>query len=230
MLGRNAVTRVPAKDADRPRAVLARHPWTRPPDALLIRGTLAEIAPVSGKVTSYFYALLFVRRPELRALFPPAMDVQRDRLPRRCSRPPSTSTPRLPPPPFWRTSAGGTARTAPAPSAVRRSASASSRRSAPTPPTPGTRRPSKAAWIRACTTVSQMMIDAAAEDEPRAPAWWYAAIVAHDRRTPDVAVLTLRPTSPAPSSPGSTRAWRRRGGPGCGGTTPSRRRPAPTGC
>ena len=41
---------------------------------------MAEIAPVADKVTSYFYALLFVRHPELRGLFPAAMDAQRDRL------------------------------------------------------------------------------------------------------------------------------------------------------
>ena len=50
------------------------------PDAILIRRTMAEIGPVADKVTSYFYALLFVRHPELRSLFPAAMDAQRDRL------------------------------------------------------------------------------------------------------------------------------------------------------
>ena len=49
-------------------------------DAILIRRTLAEIGPIADKVTSYFYALLFVRHPELRALFPAAMDSQRERL------------------------------------------------------------------------------------------------------------------------------------------------------
>ncbi len=50
------------------------------PDAVLIRRTMAEVGPVADKVTSYFYALLFVRHPELRPLFPAAMDTQRDRL------------------------------------------------------------------------------------------------------------------------------------------------------
>ena len=50
------------------------------PDAVLIRRTMAEVGPVADKVTSYFYALLFVRHPNLRALFPAAMDTQRDRL------------------------------------------------------------------------------------------------------------------------------------------------------
>jgi NAD(P)H-flavin reductase len=42
------------------------------------------------------------------------------------------------------------------------------------------------------------MIDAAAADELRAPAWWQAEIVAHERRTPDVAVVTVRPDQPYP--------------------------------
>ncbi|MGX1977180.1 globin domain-containing protein, partial [Streptomyces kronopolitis] len=50
------------------------------PDAILIRRTMAEIEPVADKVTSYFYALLFVQYPDLRALFPASMDTQRDRL------------------------------------------------------------------------------------------------------------------------------------------------------
>ena len=42
------------------------------------------------------------------------------------------------------------------------------------------------------------MIDAAAADELEAPAWWQAEIVAHERRTPDVAVVTFRPDQPYP--------------------------------
>ncbi|MDP9608750.1 hemoglobin-like flavoprotein [Streptomyces demainii] len=55
-------------------------PETASPDAVLLRRTMAEIEPISDKVTSYFYALLFVQHPELRPLFPAAMDAQRDRL------------------------------------------------------------------------------------------------------------------------------------------------------
>ena len=59
-------------------------PHAASPDAVLIRRTMAEVGPVADKVTSYFYALLFVRHPELRQLFPAAMDTQRDRLLGRC--------------------------------------------------------------------------------------------------------------------------------------------------
>ncbi|MEU0375163.1 FAD-binding oxidoreductase, partial [Streptomyces sp. NPDC006283] len=51
----------------------------------------------------------------------------------------------------------------------------------------------EAAWVRTYTTISKTMIDAAAADEPRAPAWWYAEVVSHELRTPYIAVITVRP-------------------------------------
>lgn len=38
----------------------------------------------------------------------------------------------------------------------------------------------EAAWVRTYTTILQVMIDAAAADELRAPAWWYAEVVSHE--------------------------------------------------
>ena len=86
---------------------------------------MAEIAPVADKVTSYFYALLFVRHPELRALFPAAMDTQRDRLLKAlltaAEHIDNTAGAR---PTTCRTWAAATASTAPSPSTTRPSASA----------------------------------------------------------------------------------------------------------
>jgi NAD(P)H-flavin reductase len=42
------------------------------------------------------------------------------------------------------------------------------------------------------------MIDAAAEDEVVAPAWWSAEVVSHDLRTAGTAVITVRPDRPYP--------------------------------
>ncbi|HSA52919.1 MAG TPA: globin domain-containing protein [Yinghuangia sp.] len=50
------------------------------PDAELIRANLDLVAPRAADLTAHFYALLFLREPSLRDLFPPAMDTQRDRL------------------------------------------------------------------------------------------------------------------------------------------------------
>jgi NAD(P)H-flavin reductase len=45
-----------------------------------IRSTFAIVAEAGDAVPGYFYGQLFARQPRLRALFPPAMNAQRDRL------------------------------------------------------------------------------------------------------------------------------------------------------
>jgi hemoglobin-like flavoprotein len=45
-----------------------------------VRDTFAVVQAVGKEAASYFYGWLFASHPELRELFPPAMDVQRDRL------------------------------------------------------------------------------------------------------------------------------------------------------
>src|SRR3954451_23660454 len=47
-------------------------------------------------------------------------------------------------------------------------------------------------WTEAYTLVAEVMV-AAAEEAAEEPAWWEADVVAHDRRTVDVAVLRIRP-------------------------------------
>ncbi|MFG3507279.1 globin domain-containing protein [Streptomyces sp. NPDC047821] len=167
------------------------------PDAVRVRRTLAEIAPVADKVTSYFYALLFTRSPELRALFPAAMETQRDRLLKalltaaehmdnagvlteylqhlgRGHRKYGTEASHYP--------------------AVGEALIGALSRYATTTWDQET----EAAWVRTYTTISQIMIDAAAENERHAPAWWHAEVVSHDLRTPDIAVITVRPDQPYP--------------------------------
>ncbi|MBC2902884.1 globin domain-containing protein [Streptomyces cupreus] len=167
------------------------------PDAVLVRRTMAEVGPVADKVTSYFYALLFVRHPDLRPMFPAAMDTQRDRLLKalltaaehidntevlvaylqnlgRGHRKYGTRPEHYPA--VGECLIGALSKYA---SAVWDAET-------------------EAAWVRTYTTISQVMIDAAAADELRAPAWWYAEVVAHDLRTPDVAVVTVRPDQPYP--------------------------------
>ncbi|MER7109114.1 globin domain-containing protein [Streptomyces sp. NPDC000229] len=167
------------------------------PDAVRVRRTLAEVGPVADKVTSYFYALLFTRNPELRALFPAAMEAQRDRLLKalltaaehmdnaevlteylqhlgRGHRKYGTDASHYP--------------------AVGEALIGALSRYATTTWDEET----EAAWVRTYTTISQIMIDAAAENERHAPAWWHAEVVSHDLRTPDIAVITVRPDQPYP--------------------------------
>jgi NAD(P)H-flavin reductase/hemoglobin-like flavoprotein len=167
------------------------------PDALLIRRTMAEIAPMADKVTSYFYALLFVRHPGLRPLFPPAMDAQRDRLLKALL----TAVEHIDNTPVLvdylrnlgrgHRKYGTRAEHYPAVGECLIGALSKFADSVWDTET-------EAAWVRTYTTISQVMIDAAAADELRAPAWWYAEVVSHDLRTPDIAVLTLRPDQPYP--------------------------------
>ncbi len=56
----------------------------------------------------------------------------------------------------------------------------------------------KDAWQGAFDRVSNVMIRAADDDARHAPPWWLGEVVAHDKRGPDVAVLTVRPTQPLP--------------------------------
>ncbi|MFI6640389.1 globin domain-containing protein [Streptomyces sp. NPDC050504] len=166
-------------------------------DAVRIRRTLEEIAPDADKVTSYFYALLFIRHPELRVLFPGAMDAQRDRLLKALF----TAAEHLDDTAVltgYLTRLGRGHRkygTRPVhyPALGEALLSALSRYAGSS-----WDEETEGAWVRTYTTISQIMIDAAADDEERSPAWWQAEVVAHELRTADIAVVTVRPDQPYP--------------------------------
>ncbi|WP_353943593.1 globin domain-containing protein [Streptomyces sp. HUAS MG91] len=170
---------------------------TASPDAILVRRTMEEIGPVADQVTSYFYALLFVRHPELRPLFPAAMDTQRDRLLRALLTAAEHVDNKLVLVPYLKNLGRGHRKygthAAHYP-AVGECLIAALTQYAKTTWSAET----EAAWVRTYTTISQVMIDAAAEDELKAPAWWLAEVVSHDLRTPDIAVVTVRPDQPYP--------------------------------
>ncbi|MGW0698131.1 globin domain-containing protein [Streptomyces sp. NPDC002867] len=165
------------------------------PDAVLIRRTMAEIAPVADQVTSYFYALLFVRHPELRSLFPVAMDTQRDRLLKALLTAAEHMDNAEVLTDYLRNLGRGHRKYGTQPAhypAVGEALIGALTRYATTTWDAET----EAAWVRTYTTISQIMIDAAAEDEQNAPAWWDAEVVSHELRTPDIAIITVRPDQP----------------------------------
>ncbi|NEA58047.1 flavohemoprotein [Streptomyces sp. SID13666] len=167
------------------------------PDALLIRRTMAEIGPVADRTTGYFYALLFIRHPELRELFPAAMDAQRDRILKALLTAAEhiDNTETLV---EYLTNLGrGHRKYGTQPEhypAVGEALIGALSRYAAAVWDPLT----EAAWVRAYTVISQVMIDAAAADERHAPPWWQAEIVSHEPRTQDIAVVTVRPDQPYP--------------------------------
>jgi len=174
-------------------------PGRQPPsqDALLIRKTLAELEPVSDQVTSYFYALLFLHNPELRSMFPPAMDAQRDRLFRALLTAAERIDDILALTEYLSELGRGHRKYGTRPEhypAVGEALMSALERYATRSWGPE----AEAAWVRAYTVISQTMIDAAADAELTSPPWWHAEIVRHERRTRDVAVLTLRPDQPYP--------------------------------
>jgi NAD(P)H-flavin reductase/hemoglobin-like flavoprotein len=54
------------------------------------------------------------------------------------------------------------------------------------------------AWTTAYRTASETMIAAAERDAALSPPWWVAEVTAHDRRAPNLAVIALRPDRPLP--------------------------------
>ncbi|MEU8679733.1 globin domain-containing protein [Streptomyces sp. NPDC048611] len=175
----------------------ASHTSPASPDAVLIRRTMAEIEPVADKVTSYFYALLFVQYPDLRALFPASMDTQRDRLFKALLTAAQHVDDAEVLSAYLANLGRGHRKYGTQPDhypAVGECLLNALARYATTSWDPET----QAAWVRAYTAISQIMIDAAAEDEAVAPAWWQAEVVSHELRTPDIAVVTVRPDQPYP--------------------------------
>ncbi|MGI5196656.1 globin domain-containing protein [Streptomyces sp. CA-288835] len=191
--------RTPAQPDPQPRVPEQRSAPSRPasPDAVRVRRTMAEVAPIADKVTSYFYALLFVRYPDLRPLFPAAMDTQRDRLLKALLTAAEHIDNTEVLVAYLQNLGRGHRKYGTRPEhypAVGECLIGSLSRYASAVWDEET----EAAWIRTYTTISQVMIDAAAADELRAPAWWHAEVVSHDLRTPDVAVITVRPDQPYP--------------------------------
>lgn len=60
----------------------------------------------------------------------------------------------------------------------------------------------QAAWKVVLDHAASVMQDAAQDDAARQPAWWIGEIVHHDRRSPHLAVLTIRPDPPLRYMPG----------------------------
>ncbi|GLW68604.1 hypothetical protein Kpho02_09030 [Kitasatospora phosalacinea] len=166
-------------------------------DLVLVRACLAAVAPDADRAMAHFHALMFLRHPELRAMFPAAMDEQRTRLfqaLRLCAS-------RAGDPEALRAYLGPLGRR-------HRKYGALSRHYASVADClvaalaryggSGWDGRTEAAWRRLLALVSRLMVEGAEEEARSAPPWWQAEVVEHRQATPDVAVLTLRPDQAYP--------------------------------
>lgn len=176
---------------DKPAGVLA--------DAAImsIRETFAIVAAAGEEPASYFYGRLFVAHPNLRSMFPPAMDAQRDRLLRALVRIVEglTSPEDLV---RYLSQLGQDHRkysVKPAMyDAVGEALIATLRAFAGSAFT----QDAEQAWVQAYQAASGLMIRAAEDNSAVAPAYWTAEVVDNKQRQPGIAVLTVAPDQPLP--------------------------------
>ncbi|WP_416876058.1 globin domain-containing protein [Kitasatospora sp. SC0581] len=163
----------------------------------LVRAGLAAVEPVADRATAHFFALLFLRHPELRSSFPAAMDVHRERLFRTLL----AVVRELDRPAALRATLAGLGRS------HRRYGALAGHYAVVEECLVGTLAryagdrwdaEAESAWRRAYRMISSAMIEAAEEDARTSPAWWQGEIVRHERRTRDVAVVTVRPDQAYP--------------------------------
>ncbi|MEV5703615.1 globin domain-containing protein [Actinoallomurus sp. NPDC052274] len=161
----------------------------------MIKEIYALIEPNAEKSIAYFYGRLFAENPRLRALFPSSMAAQRHRMFDALSQ----ITASLDNPQTFSgflTRLGREHRKfgiAPAHyDAMGRALLATLRAYGGGSWTAEM----EAAWTAMFDTAAAIMIQAAEEDAAQAPPWWIGEVVQHDRRTADIAVLTVRPSEP----------------------------------
>ncbi len=171
------------------------------PGIAAIRETFALVAAAGDEAAGYFYAWLFLRRPELRTMFPPAMDEQRDRLFRSLGRiVESLSTPEEMA--SYLSQLGRDHRKyAVDPSmyeAVGEALLATLRAFAQSAFTPG----AEEAWTQTYAAASALMIRSAEEHAAVSPAFWSAEVAEVDHRGNGIAVLTVAPNQVLSYEPG----------------------------
>lgn len=171
-----------------------------PLDARLIRESFAAVSAYGDRFTAYFYAVLFVENPGVRGMFPLAMDMQRDRLvsalltiSQHIDRPEVLES-------YLEQLAVDHRKFDVRPEhfdAVGRALIAALARFCGNAWTPEVEQ----SWVQAYSFLARTMIQAS-ERAAGTPAWWRAEIVSHERRTNEIAVITVRPDQPFPYRPG----------------------------
>lgn len=167
----------------------------------IVKESFSLVEPHTEKAAAYFYGRLFAENPRLRAMFPPAMDAQRDRLFRGLT----TIVWSLDSPDALATYLSQLGRDHRKfgvfdehYGAVGTALLATIRKFLGEAWTPEI----EAAWAAAYTAAALLMTNAAHADAEISPPWWIAEVIDHSLRAPDIAVLTVRPGQRLPFTPG----------------------------
>jgi NAD(P)H-flavin reductase/hemoglobin-like flavoprotein len=162
-----------------------------------IKESFALIEPYAENSAAYFYARLFAENPRLRALFPPSLSTQYGRLFHSVT----TMVWSIDSPESLAAFLSRLGRDhrrfgihADHYEAMGHALLATLRKYAG----PAWTSEMETAWVTAYRAATGIMVRAAEEDAADLPPWWTAEVVAHDRRTPDIAVLTVRPSQRLP--------------------------------
>jgi len=192
-----------AHQTDRPSAAMRREaapgPAAAGPDPAIaaIRETFRYVAEAGDKAVGFFYGQMFVRQPQLRQLFPPAMDEQRDRLfcalgriVESLSAPEDMAA--------YLTQLGRDHRKYQVEPEMYEVVGASLLATLRAFARDAFTTEAEAAWTQVYLAGSSLMIKAAEEDSAASPASWTAEVVTVDRRADGIAVLTIAPDQPLP--------------------------------
>src|ERR1700722_650287 len=171
------------------------------PAIAAIRETFRYVAEAGDKAVGFFYGQMFVRQPQLRQLFPAAMDEQRDRLfcalgriVESLSAPDDMAT--------YLTQLGRDHRKSRIKPEMYEVVGASLLATLRAFARDAFTTEAEAAWTQVYQAGSSLMIKAAEEDSAASPASWTAEVVAVDHRADGIAVLTIAPDRPLPFTAG----------------------------
>ncbi len=167
------------------------------PAIAAIKETFRYVAEAGDKAVGFFYGRLFLRRPHLRQLFPPAMDEQRDRLFCALGRiVESLSTPEDMA--AYLSQLGRDHRKYQVQPEMYEAVGAALLATLRVFARDAFTSEAEEAWTQVYQAGSSLMINAAEEDAAKSPASWTAEVVAVDHRAPDIAVMTIAPDQPLP--------------------------------
>ncbi|GAA1231676.1 hypothetical protein GCM10009657_03970 [Oryzihumus leptocrescens] len=196
-------------------------------DTQRLKSTWRAVTQHGDDVALYFYAHLFVSHPELREMFPLAMEAQRDRLVGALGRVVSNVDELGEIVPYVEQLGRDHRRfgvIAEHYDAVGGSLLWTLKHFLGEEWTADVARD----WADAYGVVAAAMVAAAEESEDTQPAWWDAEITEVARVSREIAVVRVLPDSPVPYRPGQSMAVTIPHAPRCGGTSPPRTPLAPT--